>query len=211
MTESVRALKLRKLLVGFGRPRRTKVHPMKIKILSVFLTAAGLLATGATAQVTTPTRAPVVTSDAPSTVNRVIYSPRLPSANELSNVAAAQGLSVERIDQTDSQITATYRSSNGQLSTVSYQLLPNGSDATATTVVTTPAPNVVYTSPAPRVVYRTAPSYYYYNDPFFYPWGGYGYYSPVSVSLGFGFGHGYYGGRGYYHGGYHGGYHGRHR
>jgi hypothetical protein len=183
---------------------------MKIKALSLFLTAAGLLATVASAQVTTPSPAPVVTSNSTSSANRVIYSPRLPSANELSNVAAAQGLTIDRIDQSDSQITATYRSSNGQVSVVSYQLLPNGSDASSTTVVTSPAPTVVY-SAAPRVVYRTAPSYYYYDEPYFYPWGSYGYYSPVSVSLGFGYyGHGYYGGRGYYHGG-HGGYRGRHR
>jgi len=162
---------------------------MKTKLLSVLFLAAGLLAIGARGQ----TPAPAVPASTDAVVapapGRIIYSPRLPTPIELTNVATAQGLSVERIDQTASQITATYKSTTGQLSTVAYQLLPTAANsAQATTVVAT-------TTPAPTVVYmRPTPSYYYY-DPFFYPWGPYG---PVSVSLdlGFGFhgGHGYRGG-----------------
>ncbi|MDB6168112.1 MAG: hypothetical protein JWM88_976 [Verrucomicrobia bacterium] len=168
---------------------------MKSKIVLFLFAASGLVAVGAKAQVTVPSPAPVITSNAPSTANRVIYSPRLPSPTELSNVAGAQGVGIERIDQTDTQITVTYKTANGQLTTVSYQLIPASGPVTATTTVVSQAPTVVYTRPAP---------YYYYDDPFFYPWSGYGYgYSPVSIGLGFG----YYGRGGYYGGGYgHGGY-----
>jgi hypothetical protein len=172
---------------------------MKSKLL-LLLAACGLAA-GASAQVTTPSSpAPAVTSEPASSgaPNRIIYSPRLPSPTELSNVAAAQGWSIERIDQTDSQITVIYRYSNGQTSTVSYQLLGSTSTPAATTTVVT--------APPPTVIYREVSPYYYYRDPFYAPWG---YYNPVSISLGFG----YYGGRGYYggHHGFHGGYRGHRR
>jgi hypothetical protein len=199
---------------------------MKSKFLPLLLVPVALSAVAARAQVTVPSPAPVLTStmSAPASVNRIIYAPRLPSPTELSNVAAAQGLGIERIDQTDVQITVTYRASNGQVSTVAYQLLPDSSTQNMTTVgQSAPARTVVYSQPAPTVVYtqaapvvysRPAP-YYYYDDPFYYPWrSNYGYYNPVSVSLGFGYYGGYYGGRGGYYrnGGYnHRGGHGHRR
>jgi len=171
---------------------------MKTRLTTVLVLTAGLLALGARAQ--TPTPAPEPATEPAAVPSRIIYAPRLPSPAELTSVATAQGLSIERIDQTAAQIIATYKAANGQLTTVSYQLLPNaatpavGPAATTTTVVatTTPAPTVVYAQPAPAYYP------YVYADPY-YPWGFYG---PVAVSLGFGFygGHGYHGG--FYHGGH---------
>jgi len=208
---------------------------MRTKLLPAFILAAGCLAIGARAQ--TPATAAATEAPASPAPSRIIYAPRLPSVAELMNVAAAQGLGVERVDQTTNQITVTYKSGS-QLSTVVYNLLPAvGSPAVATpalqatapvqgtmivqsaapvqqgtTVIsTTPAPVVVYQQPE-TVYYRSDP--YYYNDPYYYPWG---WVAPVALSVGFGYyyggyygyhGHGgYYGHGGGYHGGGHGGGH----
>ncbi len=205
-------------------------HPMRTKLLPAFIIAAGCLALGASAQ--TPAPAPVAEAPASLAPSRIIYAPRLPSVPELMNVAAAQGLGVERVDQTANQITVTYKS-GGQLSTVVYNLLPGVATATTsapapeaptlaqapatvqvtapvqqgTTVIsTTPAPVVIYQQPE-TVYYRTAP--YYYSDPY-YPWG---WVAPVALSVGFGYywgDHYGYHGHGGYHGGGHNGGHGGH-
>jgi hypothetical protein len=194
---------------------------MKLKLFSLLAVAAGTFALGARAQVATPTSpAPAVDVTAAPQPNQLVYAPRLPAAGELMNVASAQGLTVDKIIQTSTQMTVVYRSANGQTNTVAYVLLPGaaGSNASAApvpapapasnvvmgtttqtvVVAPTPAPQVVYTSPAP------APVYYY--DPFYYPaYYSYPWYSPVSVSVGFGY---YWGGHSHGHGGYYG--HGRH-
>lgn len=186
----------------------THYHSMKTTLISASVLAAGFLTLSASAQVATPsTPAPaVVTEPAPAVApNRIIYAPTLPSAIELTKVAAAQGNSVERIDQTSDRIIVTYKSADGQLSTISYQLLPNAASAASATTTAT----VVVPSQAPRVVYTStyAPSYPYYvydNSPYYYPWG---FYSPVSLSIGLGYG--FRGGYGF-HGGYYRGWrHGR--
>ena len=129
-----------------------------------------------------------------STPNQTVYMSRLPSAAELSNTATAQGITVERIEQSPTQIVAVYRYSNGQSNTVTYQTLP---PSTSSTIVTP-------TSPPPVVVYNSAPRVVYYRgyDPFWYP--------PISVRVGFGYGYGggygCYGGYGYRGGFYRGGY-----
>ena len=178
---------------------------MKTKIITAFLLAASGFTPGVFGQMpSTPAPAVVASStadsaSAPSVTaapNQVVYAPRLPSAQELSNVAAAQGLTVTKIEQTGAQVTATYQTANGQTNVVAYLLLPTASASTAVRVVTTPAPTVVY-APAPRVVYYDSPGYY---DPWYW-------YPPVSLSLGFGF----RGGGGYYRGGYGHGFHHRHR
>lgn len=145
-----------------------------------------------------PTPTPVATDSPASAVSQsapapsqVIYSPRLPSAAELTNVASAQGLAVEQITQTSSQVTAVYKNAAGQLSTVAYQLLPTAT-APATTVVTPSAPPTVVYQTAPRVVYYRSYDPYYY-DPFWPR-----YYPPVSLSFGFGYSRGW-GGHGHYH------------
>lgn len=169
---------------------------MQKPIVTLALLAACLapsLHAQAPAPVVAPSSPAPQIADAPMAAapNQVIYSPRLPSADELTKAAAAQGVNVDRITQTASQVTVTYRYSNGQINTVAYQLLPNGTSTapaatTTTTVVQQPAPAVVY-APPPRVVY--------YEEPAYYPYPRY-YYPPVSLSFGFGYRHfgGGYGG-----------------
>ena len=185
---------------------------MQKPIFSAALIAAAFLAAGvhaqtqSTAPVAMPTSpAPTVNAPAPAAPaaataapNQIIYAPRLPSAAELTNAAAAQGVTVERIEQSASQISVTYKYSNGQTNTVAYQLLPTSTmpSPTQTTVVqSAPAPAVVY-APPPRVIYYEEPIYYprYYYRP---------YYPPVSFSFGFGY-RGHYGGHyGSHFGGFH--------
>lgn len=142
-----------------------------------------------------PVQAPAattVTQAAPGAVvapapNQVIYSPRLPTATELANVAAAQGQTIEHINQTATQVTVIYRNANGAASTVAYQLLPNaGSPATsAPVVVPAPAPTVIYQQ-TPQVIYYDTYDYYrprYYSRP------------PVSLHFGFGYSHFHHHGR----------------
>ncbi len=180
---------------------------MKIAIATL-LGLAGL-ATGGFAQGQSDAAAATFNSNAPAaaaaasrpqTVSRVIYTPQLPSAQELTNAAAAQGATIERMDQTGNQITVTYRTNSGQQTVVAYQVLPtagNGAVTNGTTVVTptSAAPSVVYSSPT--VVY-TDP---YYGYGYGYPYYGYGWGFPVSVGIGFGF----HGG-GFHGGGFHGGF-----
>lgn len=174
---------------------------MKTTLLSLLVVGAGCSTLAAQTQVAAPsTPAPAVetvTAPAAPAASQFVYTPRLPTAAELTNVASAQGLTIDKIVQTDSQMTVVYRSANGQTNTVAYMLLPASGTPVGTsgTVVTTaPAPRVVYTEPAPV----------YYYDPFYYP-AYYGpWYGPVSLSVGWGFGY-----RGGWHG--HGGFHGGHR
>ena len=173
---------------------------MKTKLFAILALAAGLVVLGARAQTPAPAPDPMATPQA----SQVVYAPRLPSAGELTSVAAVQGLTIDKIVQTASQMTVVYRSANGQTNTVAYLLLPAAGTTPSTVAVatTTPPPTVVYAAQAP------APVYYY--DPFYYPsyyagpW-----YPPVSVSLGFGWGWGY-GYRGGFDRGGHGGHHGGH-
>lgn len=170
-----------------------------IPILIAVVLATALLTAGATAQPASP----VPTEPAPATVstqapapNQIIYLPQLPTAAALANAAVAQGVTVEQINQTNTQITVVYKYSNGQTNTICYQLL----SAMQTAPAPATAPTVAV--PATTTVVYARPAYYY--DPFYDPW--WPWFAPVSVSLGFGF----HGGGGYYHGGFHGGFHGRH-
>ncbi len=183
---------------------------MQTKLLPVFLAAAlmtcGLRAEDTTTASTTtpppapptsaPAAAPVVVQNAPAP-NQIIYSPRLPTAAELTNVAAAQGLAVQQISETSTQVTAIYKNNaTGQITTIAYQLLPNGTPAATSTVVVPTAAPVIY-QPATRVIYYDTYDRGY--DPY---WPSY-YYPPVSLSFGFGYYHGWGGGRGWGGGHYH--------
>ena len=162
-------------------------------IAAIALTALGLSAAGARAD-DTPAPAPA----------ELVYMSQLPSPAALMKTAAAQGITVTKIDQTSVQTLVTYKYPDGRLNTVSYELLPAAESASAQaapapTVVSVPVPTA---APATTVVYQTTAPDPYYSPyyaayaPGYYPWG---WYAPVGISLGFGFGHGYY------HGGYHGG------
>lgn len=182
---------------------------MQTKLLPVLL-AAALITSGLRAEESTPSPAttpppaptsapavaPVATQAAPAP-NQIIYSPRLPTPAELTSVATAQGLAVQQISASSTQVTAIYKNnSTGELTTIAYQLLPTTTTTTTTVAVPTPAPTTVIYQPATRVIY-------YYDDPY---WPRY-YYPPVSLSLGFGYYHGWGGGRwgggGHWGGGYH--------
>ena len=174
---------------------------MKTKLTILSLASVALLAVGVRAQMIQPsTPAPAMPAVAPATAlvpNQTVYGQRLPSVAELTNIANAQGITVERIELTASQITVVYKYTSGQTNTVAYLLLPGAAGAPAqvatTAAPTTQPPAVVYYQPAPRVVYYDgyAPGYYDYPG-YWYP--------PVSIGLGFGFHGGGYGG------GFHGGF-----
>lgn len=179
-------------------------------ILTAIALTTGLLGSAALAQTPlpaptappAPAASPVGPMPAP---NSVIYIPRLPTPAELTSAAAAQGLTIEKMEQTNAQITVVYKFANGQTNTVAYALLPAASAAPATvaapsSVVMAPAPTVIYTSPAPA----------YYYDPYYssWPW-----LWPVGIDIGLGYtfhrgGWGY----GYHHfdGGWRGGHGWRH-
>lgn len=96
----------------------------------------------------------------------------------LTNIAAAQGLTIKQIVQTAREIDVSYQLANGLTRTISYQLL--------LTANPTPAPAVA-AAPAPVVVVAPPPAAYFYDyyDPFYYygPW-----YGPVAVRVGGEFG-----------------------
>jgi hypothetical protein len=165
-----------------------------LKILQSALFASSLLACTAFAQSDTVTAssdsnpAPAVQVVNPAPVpNQVIYLPQLPNPGELTKAAAAQGIEIQQINQTANQLVVVYRYSNGQSTTIAYQLLASASTAPVV------APGAVATAtPAPTVIYTT-PRYYY--EPYYDPWP---WFAPVTIGLGFdyGFRHG-----GYFHGG----------
>lgn len=132
----------------------------------------------------------------PDRVSQTVYTPKLPTAQELTDAAAAQGLTVERISQTGLQVIAFYRNASGQPITVAYQTLPPAGVGQAQTpapapVVVNTSPAVVNTAPQTTVVYESAPRVIYYDTPrYYYP---HAYYPPVSLSFGFGYRGGYYG------------------
>lgn len=175
---------------------------MQNKILAVLLLAGAVTygvraqdtvisnaGTAAIAQPTPMAPAPAAAAAPAPAPNQVIYLPRLPSAAELTNTAAAQGLAIEQISETGAQVVVVYKYGNGQTNTVAYQLLPTSTAPVATTTTT-----VVTPAPAPTVVYQTAPSVVYYETyrPYYYP----RYYAPpVSLHLGFGYSHFHGGGR----------------
>ena len=134
--------------------------------------------------------------------SQVVYVPRLPTAQELTDVGNARGVQVDRIEQSAQQVTVAYKLPDGQTSVVAYVLL----GSTTAPVV---APTV---APAPTVIYQTAPRvvYYDYGYAAYDPWI---WYPPVAFSVGVGFGHAYHyhHGYGYSHGWGGGWHHGWHR
>lgn len=108
--------------------------------------------------------------------SQIVYAPRLPTPEELADVAKMRGLAIERIEQAANQITVAYRSADGQLSVVGYQLLPNAAAA----------PQRVVAPSAPTVIYRTSPRVVYYDSIAYDPWF---YAAPVAIGIGIGLGH----------------------
>ena len=160
---------------------------MNTKALTALVLSSGLFTAVSFAQ--TPSNvAPAAPSASAAAVapDQIIYAPQLPNVGTLTNAAAAQGLAIKQISQTDREIEVTYQLGTGQTRTISYQLLPaNGaspSGSVAPSAAVIPAP-----STAPTVVYAVTDPY-----PYYYGYGPYysGYwYPPVSVRLGFGWGY----------------------
>lgn len=148
-----------------------------------------------------PAPAPEIAAPARARADRIVYSTQLPSVPQLMQMAQAQGTTVVNVEQTDTEVTVTYRLGNNSTRTVSYQLLPaQTTNATSAEPVTpavqtpppAPPPVQVVEVPAPetRVVYRYYDRYDpFYYDPFYWPRR-----APISVNLGFGwdFGHRHY-------------------
>ena len=106
------------------------------KFTAAALLAAAALGTAAFAQSPAVSAAPAAPAAPPVSaapaVNETVYVPQLPSAEELTKAATAQGVTVTRISQSASQVTITYQYPNGQINTVAYQPLSNA-DASLTT------------------------------------------------------------------------------
>ena len=165
---------------------------MKTKLIPVLIFAAGLLGTALAAESET-TASPATPAPAP---DRTVFAPRLPSPAELTAIAAAQGQSIERIEQTASQVTITTKTPDGRTTTVLYQLLSTAGNAPAR-VATAPRATVtsVVVQEEPEVVY--APRYRYYSsyDPVWDYW--------PPLALGIGLGWSFHGGYGHGHSGWH--------
>ncbi len=170
---------------------------MNTTTLSLSIVLATAAVTTAQAQALTPAQAAAATAPrvtmapaaapAAAVTQQVVHTPRLPTGKELSEAAAAQGLTLERIEPTDVQVLAVFRAPNGSTNTVVYQVMPPAGTPATQTVVTERR----------EVIYRPAPRVIYYDDfprysPYPYRW-----YPPVSVHLGVGYGR--WGGRGHYH------------
>jgi hypothetical protein len=166
---------------------------MKSGILhTAFLCAVGTLMTGALlAQ--QPGRSDATSENTlldSSPPDRVIYVPQLPSVDQLTQAAAAQGVRVEQAAADRDEVSISYRLSDDTFRTIAYRLLTNSPAPAAPVVrdvVTAPAPPpqtvrvVEYVAPPPRVVYRYRSYDPFWDDPFYWSRP-----APVSVHLGFG-------------------------
>lgn len=160
-----------------------------------------------------PTQAPAAEFAAPARPDRIVYATQLPSVQQLTDMARAQGTTVDSVNQTASDVTVTYRLNDNSTRVVSYQLLPaQNANPTAAGPVpgqsepfvsapfpAEPAPTqiVEVAPPPPTVVYRYYDRAYdpFYYDPFWRPR------VPISVNLGLGWGWDSRGG--HYYGGHH--------
>ncbi|MDB6115036.1 MAG: hypothetical protein JWQ62_1981 [Lacunisphaera sp.] len=189
---------------------------MKTLKLSAILLAAAVSGGALLAQPAPST--PAAASSAAATPARIdgnVFVAQLPTPTQLMKDAEAEGVTVDRIEQTDARLLATYKYSNGSTRTYAYQLLSTAGDVPAppsniaSISNATPPAAVVYSEPT-RVYYSEPQRSYYYDSPRYVryyddPWDFWG---PVAVGVGLGFA---FSDHGHYSGGYHGGYHGHGR
>jgi hypothetical protein len=106
------------------------------------------------------------------TVDHLVYLSELPDPADLIKDAAANGLTIKRVDRTSDRIVVTYAYPDGQISTLGYALLTaaRSSDRVAvnpvqqdqgrddrTYIEVSPEPEIVYVEPhyrRTRIVYR---------------------------------------------------------
>lgn len=105
--------------------------------------------------------APVATAPGTRAPDRIIYAQRLPTAADLTAVAAAQKMVISKIEIAATQVAVTWQAEGAQPITVIYRPLSSVSAATG-------SQDTVYREP-PRVIYYD--DYYpaYYGYPYWYP------------------------------------------
>ena len=172
---------------------------MKTLKLSAILVAAAV--SGAALFAQTVPSAPSSTAT-PARIDGNVFVAQLPTPAQLMKDAEAEGVTVDRIEQTDARVLATYKYANGSTRTYAYQLLSAAGDVPAPTSniasISNAAPPaaVVYSEPQRVYYYDDSPRYVrYYDDPWDF-WG------PVALGVGLGF---TFSDHGHYSGGYHGG------
>lgn len=150
--------------------------------------------------------------------DHLVFLSELPASADLMKDAAANGLTIKRLDRTAERVVVTYSYPDGSISTMGYALLATaGNDdfvrPNPTRVVRMEeAPEVTVVRSEPEIIYYE-PSYrrtrYVYRDPVDNFW------LPLTVGFGVGWITGSHGHhisyRGGFHGNYRGGYRGGHR
>lgn len=175
---------------------------MKFPALITFLSSALLLSSGLRAA-----EAPASMTTLPD-VHHYVYLSELPDPAELTKDAAANGMTVTRVDRTADRLVVTYRYSNGTTGTVGYALLSAGQSVKPVAPRTVTRVTEVARVPAePEVVYVERPvrTRVVYSDPVDDFW------VPLTIGLGVGWIGGHYSGHHHYYGGggRGGGWHGR--
>jgi len=130
-------------------------------------------------------------------VDHMVYLTFMPEPSDLTQDAAANGLTILRLDRTADRIIVSYKYPDGHTATLGYAKLSEAGNrdevrpARRVAKVVTPEPEVVYYEPG----YRTR---YVYSDPVDNFW------VPLTLGIGLGWATSWHGGHGgYYHG--HGG------
>ena len=129
-------------------------------------------------------------------VDHMVYLTFMPEPSDLAQDAAANGLTILRLDRTADRIIVSYKYPDGHTATLGYAKLSEAGNrdevrpARRVAKVVTPEPEVVYYEPG----YRTR---YVYSDPVDNFW------VPLTLGIGLGWATSWHGGHGYYHG--HGG------
>ncbi|HEY8994802.1 MAG TPA: hypothetical protein VIM71_09085 [Lacunisphaera sp.] len=176
---------------------------MTLKKLSLFMFCIALgCALSAFAEDTSAATGPTVSTAALPEVDHMVYLSFLPSPDELMKDAAANGLTVLRLDHTADKVVVSYKYPDGHTATLGYALLSEAGKADRIAAARRAAesvrePEVVYVErpyTRTRVVYRDP----YWDD--FWP--------PLVLGLGIGYvsghhSHSHYYGRGYHRGGWH--------
>ncbi len=135
-------------------------------------------------------------------VDHLVYLSELPETADLMKNAAANGLTVNRIDRTSDRVVITYGYPDGGTATMGYALLSSAGNADrvapkarSVAVVTSETELIHYQPryPRTRYVYRDS------MDDFWLP---------LTLGVGIGWVTGHHGHHGGYRGGYHGGYRG---
>ena len=177
------------------------------KLFAILLTAAA--SGGALLAQNSPPPSPEPSLSAtPARIDGNVFVAQLPTPAQLMKDAQAEGVTIDRIEQTDARVLATYKYANGSTRTYAYQLLsaagdvPAPSSNIASISNATPPAAVVYSEPT-RVYYPEAAPVYYSDSPrytrYYDPWDFWG---PVALGVGLGF---TFSDHGHYPGGYHGG------